>query len=293
MSILDALFFLAALAACGCAASGRVQRVEVIAHRGASATAPENTLAAFRLAREIGADWFELDCTLTADGEVIVIHDDKLERTTNGRGAVAGMTLADLKRLDAGAWKDARYAGEKLPTLAEALSVAGGPTGVYIELKAREDTDAARASALELVEKVVALVRVRAMERHVVVQSFSPHCCAAVKRLAPELRVALLSGCKKEEEAKWVEARGAVEAFGLDGLNLGAEGFTPERLVAVHEDGRTMAVWTVDDPAAMRRLAEWGVDGIITNLPDVCLEALGEGRRVRVAAADGGSAIVR
>ncbi len=276
MSLLHALLLLAVCAACGCAAAGPVHRVEVIAHRGASAVAPENTLAAFRLAGEMGADWFELDCTLTADGEVVVLHDEKLDRTTNGGGPVARATFAELRTVDAGAWKDARFAGERIPTLAEALALASEETGVYIEIKAREDTEAARAAGLTLGAKVVALVRARGVERRVVVQSFSPQCCAAVKRLAPELRVELLTGCKVDEEAKWAEARRAADAFGLDGINPSAEGFTPERLAAVHAEGRTMAVWTVDDPAEMRRLARWGVDAIITNRPDACLEALQE-----------------
>ena len=276
MNIQHLLCCLGLLLACGCAASGRGPRVAVIAHRGASAAAPENTLAAFRLAREVGADWFELDCMLAADGEVVVMHDSKVDRTTNGRGAVASMTLAELRALDAGSWKDPRWAGERIPTLDEALAAAGGPTGVYIEIKAREDSDAARAAGLTLAEKTVALVRARGMERQVVVQSFSAHCCAAAKRIAPELRVELLTGCKAEEEDKWSTACRAVEDFTLDGLNPSAEGFTPERLAAVHAGGRTMAVWTVDEPEKMRALALHGVDAIITNRPAECLAVLRE-----------------
>src|ERR1035437_6734016 len=94
--------------------------VGVIAHRGASAYAPENTLAAFDLASQMRAGWFELDCMLTRDGQVVVIHDDTLDRTTNGHGPVAAMTLAELKRLDAGSWKGPMFAGQRLPALAEA-----------------------------------------------------------------------------------------------------------------------------------------------------------------------------
>jgi glycerophosphoryl diester phosphodiesterase len=277
MSALHALLFLLLLAACGCAASGGPLRgtgIDVIAHRGASDDAPENTLAAFRLARQVGADFFELDCTFTSDGELIVIHDDKLDRTTNGKGPIADKPLAELKKLDAGAWKDARFAGEKLPTLEEALAEAGGATGVYIEIKARENTDAARAAAVELARKVVALVRARHMERQVVIQSFSSVCCAEAKRLAPDVRVELLAGFKKDEDAKWEAAFRKAAKSGLDGLNLSAECFTPERLAAVHAAGRTMAVWTVDEEAEMRALARYGVDGIITNRPAACLAVL-------------------
>ena len=110
-------------------------RIDVIAHRGASAIAPENTLAAFRLAHELKADWFELDCTLTKDEEIICIHDDSVDRTTNGKGKVKDLTLSELKKLDAGSWKSADYAGERLPTLGETFDMAKGNIGVYIEIK--------------------------------------------------------------------------------------------------------------------------------------------------------------
>jgi glycerophosphoryl diester phosphodiesterase len=276
MNVSRASTLLAALALCGCATpdAGRKPVPVVIAHRGASAKAPENTLAAFRRARDMGADYFELDCMLSADGAIIVIHDDTVDRTTNGKGAVASMDLAALRQLDAGSWKDGRYAGERLPTLDEALAVAGGSTGVVIEIKTGED--AAAASALELTEKVVALVRERQAQQQVIVQSFSPACCATAKRLAPDLCVALLSGAKQEEEDAWKGACRWVEEFHLDGLNLSGEGFSPERLAAVHAAGRTMAIWTVNDPDAMRALAQSGVDGIITDRPDVCLEVMRE-----------------
>ena len=117
--------------------------IDVIAHRGASAYAPENTLAAFALAKEMNADWFELDCTLSRDGHVVVIHDDTLDRTTNGEGPVRDRTLAELKQLDAGSWKDPRFAGERLPLLVEALELARERRiGVYIEIKNAQDDSA-------------------------------------------------------------------------------------------------------------------------------------------------------
>jgi glycerophosphoryl diester phosphodiesterase len=113
------------------------------------------------------------------------------------------------------------------------------------------------------------------MERQVVVPSFSTACCAVAKCLAPDLRVELLSDAKVDEEAKWEDARRSIETHGIDGLNLSAEGFMPERLVAVHAAGRTMAVWTVDDPAEMRVLLRLGVDGIVTDRPDLLQAVLG------------------
>ena len=121
----------------------------VIAHRGASAYAPENTLAAFQLASDMKADWFELDCTLTKDGEVIVIHDDTVDRTTPAEGRVADLTLAELKTLDAGTWRDPEFADERLPTLGESLDFAKGKIGVYIEIKDSDDDSALREQILE------------------------------------------------------------------------------------------------------------------------------------------------
>ncbi len=125
--------------------------VNVIAHRGASAYAPENTLAAFSLAADMGAHWFELDCTLTKDGEVIVIHDDTIDRTTGVEGVVAEMTLAELKRYDAGSWFDAKFAGERLPMLGEALDLGKDRRiGVYIEIKDSDDDRALNSQLMAL-----------------------------------------------------------------------------------------------------------------------------------------------
>ncbi len=301
-----------ALAMTGCATTARTgrgdARIDIIAHRGASAKAPENTLAAFRLAHDLRADWFELDCTLTSDGEVVCIHDGTVDRTTNATGEVAKMTLADLKQLDAGAWKHPDYAGEPLPTLAETLDFARGNIGVYIEIKnsagdaaleqaildctrdvpvlSRAQGDAMRALIAEsgsrnheLTLKVIDLVRERNMEKHVVIQSFSPICCAVAKLTAPDLRVEFLSGLDPAEHDKWENGARWVFLLGLDGWNANAEGVTPGRLAAMQAAGRSVAVWTVDDIDAMRRFAALGVDAIITNRPDAALRVLEEEHR--------------
>ena len=297
------------IAMTGCATMGKTVRrergIDVIAHRGASAKAPENTLAAFRLAHELHADWFELDCTLTKDGEVICIHDNSVDRTTNATGEVAQMTLAALKELDAGTWKHPDYAGEPLPTLAEALDCAKGKIGVYIEIKDSASdgeleqaildyakalpvlSDEQRAAVLEriansgsrnyeLTQKVIALVRERKMEEQIVIQSFSPICCAVAKLAAPDLRVEFLSGLDPDQHDKWEQGARWVFLLGLDGWNANAEGITPGRLAAMQAAGRTVAVWTVDKTPDMRRFAALGVDAIITNRPDAAQRVLKE-----------------
>jgi glycerophosphoryl diester phosphodiesterase len=286
-------------------------RVGVIAHRGASEQAPENTLAAFALAARLGADWFELDCQLTRDGEIMVLHDSTLERTTNGKGYLAAFDRKELKELDAGKWKGPRFAGERLPTLEEALLLARKEgIGVYIEIKGIRDDTAleqrilAMASenptgrgetirgrmaemierdgtrTLELSRKVIALVRRLEMGPHVVLQSFSPIHCAVVRHEAPDLRVELLAAYDSKKPAEWENTLRWADLLDVAGCNLSASSVTPERVEKFQRAGRTVAVWTVDEKAEMERQAKMGVDAIITDRPDLCLRVLqGLGKR--------------
>jgi glycerophosphoryl diester phosphodiesterase len=280
-----------------------VGKVDIIAHRGASALAPENTLAAFRLAHELQADWFELDCTLTKDGHVIVIHDDTVDRTTGVKGRVLDMTLAELKQLEAGAWKDAKFAGEPLPTLNEALDFAKGEIGVYIEIKdsdndaelsaqileaaagqltadealSRKMMDLIEASGtrnLELTRKAIQAVRDRGMARQIVIQSFSPIVCAVALIEAPELRTELLGYWKEEEPGIWENYLRWLYLIDAPGFNVNNGSLTEGRLALLKRSDRSVAIWTVNQPADMERLAAWGVDAIITDRPDTCRRTL-------------------
>jgi len=266
--------------------------VEVIAHRGASAQAPENTLAAFRRAIELGADWFELDCTLSKDGAVVVIHDDTVKRTAKGpaKGRVADLTLAELQALDVGSWKAPEFAGERIPTLAESLDLARGEIGVFVEVKHSDDAKrlrkrvlaAAPEARLELLEAsgcvdlplakaVVAEVqpRVAAGER-IVIQSFSAIICAYVRLAAPELTVELLTG-----DVPWKESLRWLSALDFAGLNPSRKKVTAARVAEVRALGKDVSVWTVNAPKTMRKLREWGVRRLISDVPDLCLETLG------------------
>jgi glycerophosphoryl diester phosphodiesterase len=278
-------------------------RPEVVAHRGSSAEAPENTLAAFRKAREDRARWFELDCSLSADGEVVVIHDGTVDRTTNGSGTVDQMTFAELRTIDAGSWKSTEFADERIPTLGEALDLARRGFGVYIEIKDRYgDKGLAERLAditqgrpmrdpalrrellkaaedfgtpnLDLARKVVRDVRARKAEKRVVVQSFSPVLCVLVRAEAPELRVELLASDGLETAEGWDRAVLICERFGFHGLNPNHKHLTPERIAGLHARGLTTAAYTVDDPVRMAELAAMRVDRIITNLPALCRETL-------------------
>lgn len=276
----------------------------VIAHRGASAYAPENTLAAFRVAHEMGADYFELDCTLARDGRVVVIHDDDLERTAGVKQDVDALDWDALRQLDVGAWFSAEFAGQRIPSLAETLDWAKGRIGVYIEIKRCSDdeklaeacmaqlpadggvwTTAQCAEAMALIEaadscnlaltrRVLELVRERDMAGEVVLQSFSPIVCAVARFEAPELRVEFLGVDDDKNAAIWETFVKWGHLIGVQGFNIHKDAASPARIAAFHEAGKTVAVWTVDDADAMQRLAGWGVDGLITNKPDLCRRVL-------------------
>jgi glycerophosphoryl diester phosphodiesterase len=237
----------------------------IFAHRGASAEAPENTLPAFRLAVEQGADGLELDVTLSADGVPMVIHDDTLDRTTTGRGPVSGQPLAALQALDAGypAKFGARFAGTRLSTLAEVFQALAPPALINVEIK--HD----RSPGLELAARVVEAIRAHHMSERVIVSSFQRSSLARVKQRAPELPVGLLyaNGPLGPRWAHWLGGRKLPrEADHPSALWLGSAG-----IGWCHQHGLRVNTWTVDDPAAMRRLIAAGVDGLITNVPAVAV----------------------
>ena len=237
-----------------------------IAHRGANAYAPGNTLAAFRLALEMGADGFELDVMLSADGHLVVIHDDTVDRTTDGSGPVQQKTLAELKALDAGARFDARFAGERIPTLQEVFDlVAGNRAFVNVEIK----TDSLRGDGLE--EKLAALIRRYGLGERLLISSFNPFALWRIRRLAPSLLVAVLYA---ENLRVYLRDRWFAFLSRPDALNPSFRMATQEHVRWVKSRGYRLYVWTVDEESEMRRLIALGVDGIITNKPDLLQQVL-------------------
>lgn len=258
----------------------------LVAHRGASGLAPENTMAAFELAVQGGADIIELDVRLSADGHVVVIHDDRLQRTTNGRGAVVSTALAELQTLDAGTWFDPRFANETIPTLAQVLTWARGPDPpmtLMIELKGDSQT-----LACGLVEKSVQLIAEREMREDVMLISFYHPCLTQAKAVAPDiatgtivrlswfdqllarvLRVAPLWGRVRAARQRLLRPLTLSRAVGADSLSIPARALTSALVKAAHAAGLAVSPggrhWdypaviamgadtiSADDPAAVR-----------------------------------------
>lgn len=229
----------------------------VIAHRGASGTRPENTLAAFRRAEELGAHMIELDVQLTRDRKVVVMHDWTLARTTNGRGRVSSRTLAEIRRLDAGGWFAPAYAGEPVPTLAEVLSAVRLP--VNVELKA-SGADGLEAEALAVASEAGALGRI-------VFSSFDHESLDRLRRLSADATIGVLWTQRSLTHAFTV-----VERVGATALHLRKEAVSPAGVRDAASRGLQVRVWTVNDPGESGSLVAIGVDGIFTDYPERFLQ---------------------
>src|SRR5579863_465827 len=227
----------------------------VIAHRGASGHAPENTLAAYQRAVELGAGFIETDLHLTRDARFVAIHDATLERTSNGHGMVHEASLAELRELDAGHWFDRQYMGERIPTLEEILNFSREHDVVfYLELK--YDTAWGMHHAL-----VAALQNAQNTARTIVI-SFDPSTLAALRRLDPSIMTGVLF-----EDAKADVVKAALDV-GARQICPRASLVTPELLAEAHRADLHVATWTVNKADDMRNLIALGVDGIMTDFPD-------------------------
>jgi glycerophosphoryl diester phosphodiesterase len=241
------------------------ERVLNIAHRGASAAAPPNTLAAFQKAIELGADGVEFDVHLSADGVPVVIHDFTVDATTDGSGRVADLTLTQLKQLDAGATFDPSFAGERIPTLEEVLEPLGSRLLLNIELKTTSLGD----NGLE--QAVIAQVERRGLGDDVLLSSFNPFSLRRAKRIAPHIPVGLLYApdLPLPLRCAWLAFLAPHEARHPKHTMVDAS-----YIAWARRRGYRVNAWTVNDPDEMRRLIGLGVDGIVTDVPDVLRSVL-------------------
>ena len=240
----------------------------VIAHRGNSVSAPEDTLAAIREAFDLGVPIVEVDVYLSRDGVPVVFHDETVERTTNGTGVVWEKTLAELKALDAGAWKGPRYAGERIPTLAEALEAARGRGRLLLDLK-MEGMGRAIAEVLR---------RLGMPPESVLAGTWSP---SQANDVAAHLKGAAILAAG-DAPTTWDGGYFARErARGIAVLEIGAN-WSREFVAAANAHGLAVYAYTINDEPTMRELIEMGVDGIETDDPALLLgllERLGGRRR--------------
>jgi glycerophosphoryl diester phosphodiesterase len=244
----------------------------VIGHRGAAARAPENTLAGFRLAKSLGCGWVEFDVRLTADNALAVCHDDRLERTTDGRGAISGLPLAAIRTADAGSWFDARYAGERVPTLDETLALCRDlGLGANIEIKAEDGRGSATAAAVATV-----LDRLDAQPL-LLISSFLEDAVAEAAKLIPSIPRAMLF---RRLPGDWLRI---AETLGCATVNADQRRLSQELVGDVTGAGYPVLAYTVNDPVRARQLFSWGVTSVFSDAPDIMLAAgvpeIGDGAR--------------
>jgi len=227
----------------------------IVAHRGASGHAPENTIAAFERAVELGAQFIETDLHLTRDARFVAIHDPTLNRTTNGSGVVRDATLAELSRLDAGVWFDRQFIGQRIPSLEDVLEFARKHDVVfYLEIKYE--------AAWGMHHALVAALQGGEAAARTVVLSFDPSTVASLRKLDTSMMVGLLV-----DNAKLDAVKTALEA-GARQLCPRWDLVTRELVDEAHRADLQVVPWTVNEQSQMRTVIKAEVDGIMTDLPD-------------------------
>lgn len=234
----------------------------VIGHRGAAAYAPENTLAGFRVAAGLGVSWVEFDVQLSADKVPVVIHDHRLDRTTDAIGLVRRTPLAQLQRLDAGIWLGPGFAGERIPTLTETLAeIAALGMGVNIEIKP------AKGWEIETARRVL-VVAAETWPREApppLVSSFARVCVEVAREIVPQWPRGFLCNTLPDD---W---RPAAEALGCATVHCNHKRLTAARVAAIRAAGFRVLAYTVNDPAEARRLWGWGVESVFSDVPGLLL----------------------
>jgi glycerophosphoryl diester phosphodiesterase len=236
----------------------------VIGHRGIASRAPENTLASYRQAIELGIAVVECDVHLTADGVPVAIHDDDLLRTTGVAGKIADFTRAEIEELDAGSWKGPEFANERIPTLEQLLELTRDRAVLVVELK---DPNAVQAV-------VDAMRKCGVKSDGVVIFAWDVETLDRVRALEPELSTTLLVKRPPVDAAQRERLFSLARSHEIP--RLGVENRDLDRALfrRAHDAGLEVWVWTVNQPEEMRRLAEWGADGIISDYPDVAQRAV-------------------
>lgn len=236
-----------------------------IAHRGASGYAPENTIAAYDLAVKMKSDYFEVDVQRSKDGELVILHDTTVDRTTNGTGKVGDLTLAELKSLDAGSWFSPRFQGEEIPTLEEILDrYKGKRSGILIELKNPELYPGIEKQLADLLKKK----RMHKRTGKVIVQSFNHESIQTYHQIQPSVPLGVL--------ISYTQYKNGISDEQIDAFASYAQYFNPNKSLVdsdlvkrVHQRGLKIFPYTIQDKEAADQLIKAGVDGIITDYPEL------------------------
>ncbi len=235
----------------------------IIAHRGSSLLTPENTIAAFELAVSQKSDAIELDVKLSADGEIVVIHDQTVDRTSNGTGKVLELPLAALKELDAGSWFSTDFTGESIPTLGEVFETVGKRIFINIELTNYGSIRDA------LPNKVVDLVKKYGMEDRVWFSSFNPLALRRARRLLPKAPIGLLA--LPGFSGAWARSFLGHWIVPFEALHPNLKNTTSALVNRQHNKRNHIYTWTVNEPDDIRALFKMGIDGVITDDPPLAL----------------------
>jgi glycerophosphoryl diester phosphodiesterase len=265
--------------------SGRIETVlpPVIGHRGAAAYAPENTLAGLRKAKALGCSWVEFDVRLTADNQPVLVHDNRLERTTNGRGRVSALSLAAIRRYDAGQWFHSAFAGERVPTLEEALLlVAELGLGANVELKAARGREAATGA---LVAELLARTW-PTNPAQLLISSFQRASLAAARDRAPHIARGILF---RHIPKNW---RNIAAQLGCVTIHADQQRLRPAVLSEIRRAGYPLLAYTVNDPERAKILFDFGVKSVFSDFPDRLLGAAARGGFHREIVADSASAAI-
>jgi len=240
----------------------------LIAHRGASAHAPENTLAAVRIAMEMRAEMVEVDVLLSKDGIPVLLHDPSLDRTTTGQGLVTDYTLDELRLLDAGSWFSPEFKAEPIPTVEELLELAKGKISINLEIKTQALTDSLQGG---IVEKVVDLVRKYDMQNHVIFSSFDPRAIQQLKEYAPDIPGAILYDAAIYGDKHPLDI---VRELKADAFNCSWKEIRKDWVDSLHHYKIPVNIYTVNADTLMHKMLDLGVDGIFTDYPDILLQVL-------------------
>jgi glycerophosphoryl diester phosphodiesterase len=234
-----------------------MSRPLVIAHRGFSAVAPENTMSAFRKAQETGADGIEIDVHFSRDGEIVVMHDERLNRTSNGNGLISDHTWEELQRIDAGSWFGEQYLGEKIPSFRQVCEFCAA-WGGYLNVEIKTN----RFTYPGIEKATLQLIQDYGISKKTFISSFNHETLKRFNDLGTDIGTAILYSEVMYKPWDYVKT------FGANAVHPMYRNITKEMVDASHAAGIEVRPWTPDEPADLQRIVDFGADAIITNRPD-------------------------